>query len=81
MLSVAYAASIGGLGTLVGSPPNIQMAGILEKNFGITVSFFDWMKVAMPMSILLLLLAYLVFYIGLGKERYDQHDFKLEKQA
>ncbi len=81
MLSVAYAASIGGLGTLVGSPPNIQMAGILEKNFGITVSFFDWMKVAMPMSILLLLLAYLVFYIGLGKERYDQYDFKLEKQA
>jgi sodium-dependent dicarboxylate transporter 2/3/5 len=81
MLSVAYAASIGGLGTLVGSPPNIQMAGILEKNFGITVSFFDWMKVAMPMSILLLLLAYLVFYIGLGNERNDQHDFKLEKQA
>jgi sodium-dependent dicarboxylate transporter 2/3/5 len=81
MLSIAYAASIGGLGTLVGSPPNIQMAGILEKKFGITVSFFDWMKVAMPMSILLLLLAYLVFYIGLGKERNDQHDFKLEKQA
>ena len=81
MLSVAYAASIGGLGTLVGSPPNIQMAGILEKNFGITVSFFDWMKVAMPMSILLLLLAYFVFYIGLGKERNDKHDFKLEKQA
>jgi sodium-dependent dicarboxylate transporter 2/3/5 len=80
MLSIAYASSIGGLGTLVGSPPNIQMAGILQKNFGITVSFFDWMKVAMPMSILLLLLAYLLFYIGLGKERNDKHDFKLEKQ-
>jgi sodium-dependent dicarboxylate transporter 2/3/5 len=80
MLSIAYAASIGGLGTLVGSPPNIQMAGILHKNFGITVSFFDWMKVAMPMSILLLFLAYLLFYIGLGKERNDKHDFKLEKQ-
>lgn len=80
MLSIAYASSIGGLGTLVGSPPNIQMAGILQKNFGITVSFFDWMKVAMPMSILLLFLAYLLFYIGLGKERNDKHDFKLEKQ-
>ena len=35
MLSVAYASSIGGLGTLVGSPPNIQMAGILEKTLAL----------------------------------------------
>ncbi|NBX81200.1 MAG: anion transporter, partial [Flavobacteriales bacterium] len=80
MLSIAYAASIGGLGTLIGSPPNTQMAAILSKNFNITVSFFDWMKVAMPMCILLLLLAYLLFYIGLGKERKDKHDFKIDKQ-
>jgi sodium-dependent dicarboxylate transporter 2/3/5 len=43
MLSIAYASSIGGVGTLVGSPPNTQMAAILQKNFHITVSFFDWM--------------------------------------
>ena len=35
LLSVAYGSSIGGMATLVGSPPNIQMAGILEKNFQI----------------------------------------------
>ena len=39
MLTVAYAASIGGMATLVGSPPNTQMAGTLESTFGIEISF------------------------------------------
>jgi sodium-dependent dicarboxylate transporter 2/3/5 len=79
MLSIAYGASIGGMGTLVGSPPNTQMASILQQNYGITVSFWDWFKIGFPLSLTLLFFAYLVFYIGLGKERKELHDFKMEK--
>lgn len=72
MLSIAYGASIGGIATLVGSPPNAVMAGILDKSFGHTVSFFEWMKWGLPFSIALLLMAYwvivhVVFPNRLGK--------------
>eukprot|EP00353_Schmidingerella_taraikaensis_P004470 CAMPEP_0185592154 /NCGR_PEP_ID=MMETSP0434-20130131/66983_1 /TAXON_ID=626734 ORGANISM="Favella taraikaensis, Strain Fe Narragansett Bay" /NCGR_SAMPLE_ID=MMETSP0434 /ASSEMBLY_ACC=CAM_ASM_000379 /LENGTH=211 /DNA_ID=CAMNT_0028217743 /DNA_START=196 /DNA_END=828 /DNA_ORIENTATION=- len=48
LLSIAYGASIGGMGTLVGSPPNVAMAGVLETNNGIKVDFMDWFSVGFP---------------------------------
>jgi sodium-dependent dicarboxylate transporter 2/3/5 len=81
LLSVAYAASVGGMGTLVGSPPNVQMASILEQNYGIEVGFFDWMKVALPISITMLLAIFVFFYFMLGKERHGNNDdFVLHKE-
>ena len=68
MLSVAYASSIGGVGTLVGSPPNTQMASILEKQFNTEVDFFTWMKIGFPVAILMLLVLFLVFYFSIRKE-------------
>jgi solute carrier family 13 (sodium-dependent dicarboxylate transporter), member 2/3/5 len=78
LLSIAYAASIGGMGTLVGSPPNTQMAGLLESNYQIRVGFYDWMKVGMPLSFAMMLAAFLFFYFSLGKERYEKYDYKFE---
>ncbi len=69
LLSVAYASSIGGVGTLLGSPPNTQMASILEKTFDVNVDFFSWMKIGMPLSIAMLLMMYAFFYFSMGKER------------
>jgi sodium-dependent dicarboxylate transporter 2/3/5 len=74
MLSIAYAANIGGVGTLIGSPPNTQMASILAENFQIEISFFDWMKIGMPLAILLLLIMFVIFNYLLGLERKDVHD-------
>lgn len=74
MLSIAYAANIGGVGTLIGSPPNTQMASILAENFQIEISFFDWMKIGMPLAILLLLIMFVIFNYLLGAERKDVHD-------
>ncbi len=74
MLSIAYASNIGGVGTLIGSPPNTQMASILSESFQIEISFFDWMKIGMPLAILLLLLMFLIFNMLLGAERKDVHD-------
>lgn len=74
MLSIAYASNIGGVGTLIGSPPNTQMASILSESFNVEISFFDWMKIGMPLAILLLLLMFLIFNYLLGEERKDVHD-------
>ena len=80
MLSIAYASNIGGVGTLIGSPPNTQMASILSENFNIEVSFFDWMKIGMPLAIILLLLMFLIFNFLLGAERKDVHDLRFHTQ-
>ncbi len=60
VLGIAYAASIGGMGTLIGTPPNALAAGYLEEAFGVEVSFVEWMSVAVPISAVLLGCAFLV---------------------
>jgi sodium-dependent dicarboxylate transporter 2/3/5 len=59
MLGTAYAASIGGMATLIGSPPNALAAGYLLQEFGVEVTFLDWMIIALPMVVFLLPLAWL----------------------
>lgn len=60
MLGVAYAANIGGIGTLIGTPPNIAMKGAIEDTYNITISFAHWMVLATPFSVVLLVLTFLV---------------------
>lgn len=56
MLGIAYAASIGGTGTLIGTPPNMAFAGILTTMFPESpeISFFGWMKVGLPLVLIFL---------------------------
>lgn len=58
LLSIAYGASIGGIATLIGSPPNAAMAGILQKSYGVEVTFMKWFVVGFPFALVLLLLTY-----------------------
>ncbi|WKE67207.1 DASS family sodium-coupled anion symporter [Gallaecimonas kandeliae] len=62
LLGIAYSASLGGMGTLVGSPPNAIAAGYLHQGFD------DWLKVGLPMVAILLPLAWLVLYWQLRPE-------------
>jgi len=48
LLGIAMAANIGGMGTLIGTPPNALLAGYLRDSHGIEVSFVGWMIVAAP---------------------------------
>ena len=59
MLSIAYSSSIGGMATLIGTPPNIIFAGIVKNSLAIDISFGKWMVLALPLSIALLILAWI----------------------
>ena len=56
MLAIAYAASIGGTGSLIGTPPNMVFAGVFEKTFPNLpeIDFLQWMKLGTPIVIILL---------------------------
>src|SRR5687768_10340655 len=74
MLAIAYAASIGGLGTLIGTPPNIVFAGVMKNMYNIDVSFMQWFVIGFPITVLLLFASWwYVTRIGfpLGKERIE----------
>jgi len=80
MLAIAYSASIGGIATIIGTPPNVVFVGILKSNFPLApeISFIQWMLFALPFSLTFLPLAwfYLVYIaVPVGK---DKSDFKPE---
>ncbi|MEM7542929.1 MAG: DASS family sodium-coupled anion symporter [Pseudomonadota bacterium] len=58
MLCVAYGATIGGLGTLIGSPPNLFIASYLEDHLEIQISFAKWMVLSAPLIAMLLPIAW-----------------------
>ncbi|HCD50870.1 MAG TPA: anion transporter [Balneolaceae bacterium] len=60
MLSIAYACNIGGMATLIGTPPNALLAGFILENYGVEISFLDWMKIGVPLVLISLPLMYLI---------------------
>lgn len=64
MLGVAYAASIGGIATLIGTPPNAVLAGQLEELYGVDITFASWMAFGLPMSLIFLAITWLFLAYG-----------------
>lgn len=60
MLAIAYAASIGGVGTLIGTPPNALLASLMAGTYGIEIGFFDWMKLGIPVVLIMLPVTYVL---------------------
>ncbi len=60
MLGIAYSASIGGVGTLIGSPPNALLVSYLQSNHNIQIDFFTWMKLGIPVVLVMLPVTWLV---------------------
>ena len=84
LLAVAYSASIGGIATLVGTPPNLSFVRISNIIFPqmTEISFADWFIFALPVTILLFLAAWLILYFMYKPksswEDISLHDFKSE---
>jgi len=60
MIAIALASNLGGIATLIGTPPNVAYAAFINKKYGYNIEFLDWMMVCMPLSILLLFILYIV---------------------
>ncbi|BDD04106.1 SLC13 family permease [Aureibacter tunicatorum] len=89
LLGIAYAANIGGIATLIGTPANTIFAGYLKETHNIDLDFARWMLVGLPFSIILLGICYFmlikVFFpnnlgkFGDAKELFDSESKKLGK--
>ncbi len=62
MLMAAYASSVGGIGTPVGTPPNLIGISMIEKLVKVKIPFFQWMLFAVPIMITVFVLLYLIMY-------------------
>ena len=60
LLALAYATTIGGMSTIIGTPPNVLLAGFVEETYGRQIAFFDWMLIGLPLALVLLPLGWLV---------------------
>ena len=60
MLGVAYSATIGGMGSLIGTPPNALFAAYMEEAHGVVIGFAEWMLVGLPVAVILLPVTWLV---------------------
>lgn len=58
MLGIAYAASLGGMGTPIGTPTNLVMTGYVRSHYGLDIGMLEWMKLALPVLAMLLPLAW-----------------------
>ncbi len=60
MLGIAFSANAGGIATVIGTPPNSVMIGLLENEYNIQISFLKWMVIGLPFSIIMITISYLV---------------------
>ena len=60
LLGLTYAASIGGMGTLIGTPPNALLAGFMDETYGIRIGFVEWMLLGVPLVLVALPLSWLL---------------------
>lgn len=60
MLGIAFSANAGGIATVIGTPPNSVLIGLLENEYNMEISFVKWMTMGLPFSILMVGLCYVV---------------------
>lgn len=63
MLMAAYASSAGGIGTPVGTPPNLIGIAMIERLCGVKIGFFQWMSFAIPLLVVVFALLYVLMYV------------------
>lgn len=73
MLGIAYSASIGGMATLIGTPPNLVLAGVVQEMYGIEITFSQWLMFGLPISLILLFICWA--YLTRFAFRFQQKGF------
>jgi sodium-dependent dicarboxylate transporter 2/3/5 len=79
MLGIAFSANAGGIATVIGTPPNSVLIGLLENEYNIEISFLKWMTLGLPFSIILLAICYVVLVKWMFPNK--QLQFKASKEV
>lgn len=71
MLAIAYSSSIGGIATLVGTPPNLVLASVVKTTYNYEITFLQWFKFGFPISVAMLIFCwyYLTYHAFKFKEK------------
>ena len=78
MLAIAYSASIGGIATLIGTPPNLVLAGVVEETYGYEITFLQWFMFGFPISVILIFICWK--YLSSYAFTFKQQEFPGGKQ-
>lgn len=78
MLAIAYSASIGGIATLIGTPPNLVLAGVVMETYGYEITFLQWFVFGFPISVILLFICWK--YLTSFAFSFEQKEFPGGKQ-
>ena len=78
MLAIAYSASIGGIATLIGTPPNLVLAGVVLDTYDYEITFLQWFMFGFPISLLLLFICWK--YLTNYAFKFKQNEFPGGKQ-
>ena len=73
MLAIAYSASIGGISTLIGTPTNLVLAGVVQTTFGKEITFSEWFVLGFPIAVLLLFISWV--YLTRFAFKFKQKEF------
>lgn len=58
MLAIAFSANVGGIATIIGTPPNVVMVGFMEQTYNADISFLKWMMIGLPFSCFMIFIIY-----------------------
>lgn len=72
LLAIAYAASVGGIATLIGTPPNALLAAFLADNYDVQIGFGQWMLLGVPVAVIML--AFIWWWLTRGGFNLAGHD-------
>lgn len=73
MVAIAYSASIGGIATLIGTPPNLVLAGVVLDTYGYEITFLQWFMFGFPISVLMLFICWK--YLTSYAFKFNQKEF------
>ncbi len=76
ILSIAYASSIGGMSTLIGTAPNAIMAGFLYENYRINIGFIEWILFSFPLVFFLLTIFWFFSSLLIKNEKFTKSIFQ-----
>lgn len=71
VLAIAYGASIGGIITPIGTPPNLILMGFMEQNAMENISFINWMLLTAPLALIMLLIIPFILSLGVKELKFD----------